>query len=231
MSENYNIQDRIDEYIRGTMSEHDRAIFESELQLNPYLQKEVRIQSSIADAVQAVSLKRHLQDLEAAHQKKLKTRRLTFRVISAAAAVIVLLFVGSGILQINHCRQAGRDAYANLIPEATRSSNPVDSILQISYTLLGNGFFSEAESLLVQASAIAENTLKAPIIDEASKYEHRLFQEKKYEVDWYTAIAIMSQGHVRKAKEVLTEIASSDSPYACTAAEILKSKFYKSIKQ
>ena len=231
MSENYNIQDRIDEYIRGTMSEHDRAIFESELQLDPDLQKEVLVQSSIADAVQAVSLKRHLQDLEAAHQKKQRTRRLTFRIVSAAAAVIALFFVGGGILQNNHCRQVGRYAYANLIPEATRSSNPVDSLLQLSYILLGNGSFAEAESLLIQASAIAENALKAPIVDEASEYEHRLMQEKKYEIDWYTAIATMSQGHVRKTKRVLTEIADSDSPYARNAEEILRSKFYKSIKQ
>ncbi|MBR5678391.1 MAG: hypothetical protein IKX20_09700 [Paludibacteraceae bacterium] len=231
MSENYNIQDRIDEYIRGTMSEHDRAIFESELQLNPDLQKEVRVQSSIADAVQAISLKRHLQDLEAAHQKKQRTRRISFRLMSAAAAGIVLFFVGNGILQDNYCRQAGRVAYADLVPEATRSSNPVDSLLQMSYTMLGNGSFAEAESLLIQASSIAETALNAPIVDEASEYEHRLMQEKKYEVDWYTAISIMSQGHVRKAKRALTKIADSGSPYARNAEEILRSKFYKSIKQ
>lgn len=231
MSENYNIQDRIDEYIRGTMSEHDRAIFESELQLNPDLQKEVRVQSSIADAVQAVSLKRHLQDLEAAHQKKQRTRRISFRLMSAAAAGIVLLVVGKGILQDNYCRQAGRVSYADLVPEATRSSNPVDSLLQMSYTMLGNGSFAEAESLLIQASSITEIALNEPIFDEASEYEHRLMQEKKYEVEWYTAISIMSQGHVQKAKRVLTEIADSDSPYARYAEDILKSKFYKSIKQ
>ena len=61
MSEIDKIQDRIDEYIRGTMSANDRIIFEGELRQNAELRHEVEVQASIAEAVQAVRLKQLLQ--------------------------------------------------------------------------------------------------------------------------------------------------------------------------
>ena len=64
MSELEKHQDRIDEYIRGTMSASDRIIFEGELRQNAELRQEVEVQTSISDAVQAVHLKQLLQQIE-----------------------------------------------------------------------------------------------------------------------------------------------------------------------
>lgn len=226
MSEQNKIQDRIDEYIRGAMSAKEQSIFEAELQNNPELMKEFQIQSTIANAVQAVSLKQHLQDLESAYHKRQSGRMIFMRFATAIAAGVVLLLLAGGILRDQYCRQAGRFYYSELTPVAARSASPVDSLLSLAYERLWQKHYSEAESSLLEASAIAETILDEPISDEESEYEHLLIKEKKYEVDWYYAISLMSQGKVRNAKKVLSQIKESDSPYATEASKLLKSKFY-----
>ncbi len=225
MSEQNNIQDRIDEYIRGAMSAKEQSLFEAELQNNPELMKEFRVQSTITDAVQAVSLKRHLQDLESAYHKKQSSRMILMRFSTAIAAGVVLLLLAGGILRNQHCRQAGRFYYSELTPIATRSANPVDSLLSLAYDQLGQKRYTKADSSLLEASAIVETILNEPIFDEESEYEHLLMREKKCEVDWFYAISLMSQGKVRNAKKVLSQIAEADSPYATEALRLLKSKF------
>lgn len=105
MKELENIQDRIDEYIRGTMSDKDRAIFEEELRHDADLRHEVEVQVSIADAVQAVHLKHVLQGVEAelASDKGESTSpiitpkfywRRFYQWAAVVAAVAVLFFSG-----------------------------------------------------------------------------------------------------------------------------------------
>ena len=225
MSDYKNIQDKIDDYIRGTMSAQERVIFESELQTDPELMKEFHIQSTIVNAIQSVSLKRYLQDVESAYRKKNKAVRAFIRFMATVAAALVLLFTTGGILRNHHCRQAGRFYYSELAPVAARSANSIDSLLSLAFDQLGQKRYVEADSSLQEATAIAETILNEPIVDEESKYEHLLIREKKCELDWYSAISLMLQGKVHKAKKVLSQIAETDSPYATEASKLLKSKF------
>ena len=65
MLELENIQEQIDAYIMGTMRDDDKAIFEKQLLQNADLKQEVEVQTSSADAVQAVHLKQLLKGAEA----------------------------------------------------------------------------------------------------------------------------------------------------------------------
>ena len=233
MSEIENIQDRIDEYIRGTMSVNDRIIFEGELRANPELKHEVEVQASIAEAVQAVRLKQLLQEVEAGmagapakEEKKQKTffffRRHVIAWASAAAAVAIIFFSGNSWRQTQRFKGFGNEYYAALVEPVARDGNELDNLLASSYALIGAGEYDAASANLEIARKQIADGLGLPIIDEESEYEHKVLQEKLYDVDWYEAIILMKQGKYRKAKEALRVIATSNSPYADNAKNILE---------
>lgn len=233
MSEIEKYQDRIDEYIRGTMSLNDRIIFEGELRANPELKHEVEVQASIAEAVQAVRLKQLLQEVEAGmagvpakEEKKTKTfflfRRQVIAWASAAAAVAIIFFSGNSWRQTQRFKGFGNEYYAALVEPVARDGNELDNLLASSYALIGSGEYEAASANLEIARKQIADGLGLPVIDEESEYEHKVLQEKLYDVDWYQAIILMKQGKYRKAKEVLRVIAASDSPYAENAKNILE---------
>lgn len=233
MSEIEKIQDRIDEYIRGTMSINDRIIFEGELRANPELKHEVEVQASIAEAVQAVRLKQWLQEVEAGmagvpakEEKKPKTiflfRRQVIAWASAAAAVAIIFFSGNSWRQTQRFKGFGNEYYAALVEPVVRDGNELDNLLASSHALIGAGEYDAASANLEKARKQIADGLGLPIIDEESEYEHKVLQEKLYDVDWYEAIILMKQGKYRKAKEALRVIAASDSPYAENAKNILE---------
>lgn len=233
MSEIEKIQDRIDEYIRGTMSASDRIIFESELRRNVELRHEVEVQASIAEAVQAVRLKQLLQEVEAGianvptkDEPKLKVfflfRRQVLTWASAAAAVAVIFFSGNTWRQTQRFKGFGNESYAALVEPVARDGNELDNLLASCYALIGSGEYETAMANLCEAKKIIDIGLGLPTVDEESEYEHKILQEKQYDVDWYEAIILMKQGKYRKAKEALRTIAASESPYAENAKKILE---------
>ena len=230
MSEIEKIQDGIDEYIRGTMSVNDRIIFEGELRANPELRHEVEVQASIAEAVQAVRLKQLLQEVEAGmagastkeEESKPKTLRQVFTWASAAAAVAILFFSGNSWRQTQRFKDFGNEYYAALVEPVARDGNEVDNLLASSYALIESGEYDAASANLEKARKQIADSLGLPIVDEESEYEHKVLQEKLYDVDWYEAIILMKQGKYRKAKEALRVIATSNSPYADNAKIILE---------
>ena len=244
MSEIEEYQDKIDEYIRGTMSVSDRIIFEGEVRQNAELRQEVEVQTSISDAVQAVHLKQLLQQIEAdmaqANEESpiatdingeanpvIVVRPNVFRRqlsywASAVAAVMIIFFSGNSWRQTQRYKGFGNDYYSALVEPVVRDGNELDKLLSSSYTLIGAGDYDAAVSYLNEARKQIDNGLALPIVDEESEYEHEILLEKLYDVDWYEAIILMRQGKCRKAKEALRNIATSDSPYARNAKNILK---------
>lgn len=233
MSEIEKYQDRIDEYIRGTMSASDKIIFEGELRQNAEFRHEVEVQASIAEAVQAVRLKQLLLEVEAGmasvpakEEPKPKIffllRRQVLTWASAAAAVAIIFFSGNSWRQTQRIKGFGNEYYAAHVEPVARDGNVLDSLLMSSYALIGAGEYDAASANLEKARKQIADGLGLPIIDEESEYEHKVLQEKLYDVDWYEAIILMKQGKNRKAKEALRSIATSDSPYADNAKNILE---------
>ena len=243
MSELKKIQDRIDEYIRGTMSISDRIIFEEELRQNAELRQEVEVQTIISDAVQAVHLKQLLQQIEVdmapdkdeypeAAISEDRNRVVAIRpnvfwrhflyLASAAAAVAIIFFSANSWRQTQRFKGIGNEYYAALVEPFARDGNEIDNLIASSYALIGAGEFDAATADLNEARKKITDSLVMPIIDEESEYQHQILQEQLYDVEWYDAILLMKRGKYLKAKGILRSIASSDSPYADNAKTILE---------
>ena len=232
MSEFINIQDRIDEYIRGTMSDKERTIFEEELRQNAALRHEVEVQSSIADAVQAVHLKEVLRGIEAEMApRETKTAspifpwKPVYRFAFAFAVLSVLFVFGINWRQGYRMRVIGSECYASLVVPSSRGGDALDSLLALSYSLLGAEQYEAAEDALSKARSNVEAGLLEPIVDEETQYLHDLLESKRYDVEWYQTIAIMKQGKYREAKRILLQISGSQSPYAGEARTVLERMF------
>ena len=243
MSELKKIQDRIDEYIRGTMSISDRIIFEEELRQNAELRQEVEVQTIISDAVQAVHLKQLLQQIEVdmapakdeypeAAISEDRNRVVAIRpnvfwrhflyLASAAAAVAIIFFSANSWRQTQRFKGIGNEYYAALVEPFARDGNEIDNLIASSYALIGAGEFDAATADLNEARKKITDSLVMPIVDEESEYQHQILQEQLYDVEWYDAILLMKRGKYLKAKGILRSIASSDSPYADNAKTILE---------
>ena len=248
MSEFEKIQDRIDEYIRGTMSDKDRTIFENELQQNEELRHEVEVQSSISEAVQAVHLKQMLQGLEAelvnsgnvysssreenepisiaATISRIHYWRRFYQWAAVAAAVAIVFFSGNSLRQSHRIKGFGNEYYAELVAPSARDGNSLDNLLALSYSQIGAGDFELANETIAKANELIDDGLSVPVEDEVSEYEHSLFVMKQFEVEWYHALVVMKQGKYREAKKLLKDIADGDGPYVSEAKEILNNMYH-----
>ena len=149
-------------------------------------------------------------------------RRQVLTWASAAAAVAIIFFSGNSWRQKQRFRGLGNEYYAALVEPVTRDGNVIDNLLSSSYALIGSGEYEAAMANLSEAKKIIDDGLSLPTVDEESEYEHKVLQEKRYDVDWYEAIILMKQGKYRKAKDALRTIAASESPYAENAKIILE---------
>ena len=229
MKEFENIQDRIDDYIRGTMSDKDRAIFEEELRQDADLRHEVEIHVSIADAVQALHLKQMLQGVEAELATHKVYLRRFYQWAAVAAAMAIVFFSGNSFRQFNRIKGFGNEYYASLDVPSARDGNSLDNTLALSYSQIGSGEYDLAEKTLEKAMTMIEEGLKVPITDEVSEYEHSMFEFKQYDAEWYHALIVMKQGKYRKAKSLLKVIAEGNSPYASESKDILREMYHINI--
>lgn len=220
MEMNQNIQDRIDEYLRGILPEADKAAFEEELLENDELMEEVEAQRTIAEAVQTVHLRNMLSGVEADLRRKHILRRIVTWASSAAAAVAIVLS-GYSLRQSSLIRAIGTECFAELTPPISRDGNAIDSLLTRAYSQIAVNEYTAAASALTEARLLIDKGLDAPAADEESRYRHALLQQHRYDVDWLEAVTLMKQGRHRKARRLLESIAASSSPYSVKARNIL----------
>ncbi len=211
---------RIDEYLTGTMSESDRTSFEEELLEDDTLREDVEAQRTIAEAVQTVHLKNMLADVEADIRRRHILRRIVMWTSSAAAAVAIVLS-GYSARQSSLIKTIGDECLAELTPPVSRDGNAIDSLLTQAYSQITINEYTAAASALVEARLLIDKGLNTPATNEESCYRHALLQQHRYDVDWLEAITLMKQGRHRRARRLLESIASSPSPYSVKARKIL----------
>lgn len=220
MEMNQNIQDRIDEYLNGTLPEADKAAFEEELLGNDELRAEVEAQRTIAEAVQAVHLRNMLEGVEAGLHRR-HTLRMVIAWTSSAAAAVAITLSGYSLRQSSLIKAIGGECFAELTPPVSRDGNTIDSLLTRAYSQIASNEYSAAASALTEASLLIDEGLKAPVADEESRYHHALLQQHRYDVDWLEAVTLMKQGRHKKARRLLESIAASPSPYSSKAKKNL----------
>ena len=211
---------RIDEYLTGTMLESERITFEEELLEDETLREEVEAQRTIAEAVQTVHLKNMLADVEADIRRRRTLRRIVTWTSSVAASIVIILS-GYSIRQSNVFKTIGDECFTELTPPVSRDGNFIDSLLNLAYSQITANEYSTAASALAEARSLIDDGLKTPAADEESRYRHAFLRQHLYDVDWLEAIILMKQGRSRKTRRLLESIADSPSPYSEKAREIL----------
>jgi cytochrome c551/c552 len=86
--------EKIEQYLMGTLSENERADFESQLNQNSQLKTQVDVQSQIMEGVQRLALKNATQKAYKSYKlKSFLTKALVIGIIAAAATYGVIKFV------------------------------------------------------------------------------------------------------------------------------------------
>ena len=219
------IQEQIDAYIMGTMGNDEKAIFEEQLLQNTDLKHEVEVQTSIADAVQAVHLKQVLQSVEAKLAVTKLFWRKFYRYVGLAASFVIICAFSLSYIQTNKFKKLGGTLYADVVMPKSRDVNSLDSLLSVAYYQIGSGEYGFAQNSLDEANKLIAKELIIEAFDEESKYQHQLIRTKQYDTQWYQAILLMKQGKARKAKAIIKEIAKSDGPYSKEAKTLIQNKF------
>ena len=241
MSEIEKQQDNIDEYIRGTMSDNDRVIFEGKMRQDADLMHEVEVQASIAEAVQAVRLKQLFQEIETGRAGESQSSEgiaaaadrihpfVFWRLLkwtSVAASVVLLFFVGISFHRQQWIKEFGYEYYASIERPVPRGEDELERLLSSCYSLIGTEEYVEAMADLKKARQLIDEGFKEPVVDEETEYEHKLLQKALFDAEWYDALILMRQGKYRKAKDALLLIVDSESPYADHANDILERMFH-----
>ena len=234
MSEFKTIQDRIDEYIGGTMAGEERAIFEDELRNDAELRREVMVNSSISEAVQSVHLKQMLKSVERELADSAKVTPQVphvnnwrwFYQLAAVAAVVAILFFSNILWQSHRVKGFGNEYLSALVAPSVRGDDSVDNMLDLAYSQMIAGEYDLARKTIDTTMILIDEGLVAPVTDEISEYEHSSLMLKRYDAEWYKALVVMMQGNYREAKASLREIAKGTGPYVPEAKNILDNMYH-----
>ena len=169
------IQDRIDKYIQGKMTEEEKHLFESDLSTDMELKNKYESQKEIAEAVQKVHLKNVLMKTEeeirssmgelsesiaafalvdkkendSSHQQTVRNNFIVARwlkpITSIAAAVIVIVFVGFNIYRTSMVKGLGNECYSQMSAPVSRSDSQIEINMLAIYTQIGSGEYDKAK--------------------------------------------------------------------------------------
>lgn len=210
------MEERIDNYILGRMSNEERQAFEKEISVNSELQEKVALHRDIVRAMRIERDKEYLQSLE--HnikvQEMTERRRRTFAMRISSIAVAACLVLG---VFVHFDTQSDYRQYGLGIELAvSRGGGDSDKVAE----LINDENYDEALSLIAEAEAkpfVCDDP--NPEIIEAKQDEYRREQD---ELQWYKAVAYMRMGKYIKVKRLLKQIASSDSEYKDEAQAALE---------
>lgn len=210
------MEDRIDNYILGRMSNEERQAFEKEISVNTELQEKVALHRDIVRAMRIERDKEYLQSLERdiKVQEMTERRRRTFamRISSIAAAACLVLGVFVHFDTQSDYRQYGLGIELAI----SRGGGYPDKVAE----LIKGGNYDEALRLIAETEAkpfVCDDP--NPEIIEAERDEYKREQD---ELQWYKAVCYMRDGKYFKAKKLLKEITASDSDFAEDAKKALE---------
>lgn len=210
------MEDRIDNYILGRMSNEERQAFEKEISVNSELQEKVALHRDIVRAMRIEGDKEYLQSLE--HnikvQEMTERRRRTFAMRISSIAVAACLVLG---VFVHFDTQSDYRQYGLGIELAvSRGGDYSDKVV----VAIKDGRYDEALRLIEDVESTPFDFYDPnPEIMENARLEYDQEQE---DLQWYKAVTYMRMGKYIKAKRLLKQIASSDSEYKDEAQAALE---------
>ena len=201
------MEERIDNYILGRMSNEERQVFEKEMPVNSELQEKVALHRDIVRAMRIERDKEYLQSLERdiKVQEMTERRRRTFAMRISSIAVAACLVLG---VFVHFDTQSDYRQYGLGIELAVSRGGGYSDKAAVA---INEGHYDEALSLIAEGEAkpfVCDDT--NPEIVEAERDE---YQREQDELQWYKTVAYMRMGKYIKAKKLLKQIALSDSEY------------------
>ena len=247
MYDDITIEERIDNYLLGRMSDEEKRLFEADLERNQELKEEYENQKQVAHAVQKVAMRDFLEKHAEEHQLAKKNafelsevfsrfsdwvkdyfssgQRVVWAFATVAAMVVAIVGGVNYSSTVRSLENSGMLAYAELAAPIARDGNQVDVLIGKVYEQIGNEDYDGAQATIGEVRALINSSLEEEAISEEECYEHEVLQMKLYDLEWYDAIILMQKGKVLKAKKLLKSIATSDSPYADSARDELSKIF------
>ncbi len=240
--DDYNRHQLIQDYLDGKLSGEALADFQQQLQNDPVMEEEMTIMSHMqkAFAPEDEQIKTVRQSLQEVHRqnspaRSAKTRKLGFRLLSLAAAILLLVTFVFMWPKTSGPDQLYADyAKHDLLSLSTRSI-PADDLTSELEQAFNEQQYQEALNLstsyLVKYPD-AYNVLLAKGISELElgKYEAALSTFKEIEQSdlrinkgkWYQAMTYLKKGDIEQCRSVLNDIVSSKSYQHQQALELLK---------
>lgn len=212
MKKNEILEEEIDRYLEGSMTDEEREAFDSRMTKDPELFKEVELQRSIIKAVRRERLEKIIQKEEEKITKKGKIRKLVISVGSFALAASLLGFFYIGYL--NDCKNIANRYYAAY----TYTPIPSRGVETLPLTK-SDSIFLDA----VRQMESGHNKLAIIQLENLNNTSAEMLVASDQAIKWYLSLAYLKNGEKKKARILLQEIANtSNSEFNIKAKELLK---------
>ena len=194
----YNIQDRIDAYIRGELNASDRASFSKDLSQDPELRKDYEFTRIIANSIS--DRERKKQQIREWNRKKDKTVYLYSTIMSIAAMLVIGFFI---------FRYIPSD---NAIALSTESSSKT-SENYYAFAEIGQLIENQNYGVALKYIEKIESTDNKISLDSVSTANSISVSERTYELKWFKVQALLGLKRIEEARTLLKDISSSNSRY------------------
>lgn len=234
-------EERIEQYLKESLSPLEKAAFEKELAANPNLQRSLEEHRAVVLGVKEYFQEQTLNHFQNLEQKAVKKKHQTSTLIRwssllVAASVLFFLWIK------NPFQDTSKDmlyasyytTYPNYVENIERSDPAVQSTYQ-------NAFFAYEQQNYQQAAAAFEslNSKQDPVLQfywglsllELEQYQEAILHLEqaanapKYRYSdnalWYQALAYLQLENYEKAKTSLQQVINNQSTYKVKAAELL----------
>lgn len=206
------IEEKIDQYLKGSMTNQEREAFESQIEKDSELNREVDLQRAIIWAVRKEQLGKIIQNEEENIRKKTNIRKLViyFGSIAVAASLSGVFYLG----YLNNCGSISNRYYQSYTYTPLPSRGDEVSAL------------TQSDSIFFEALHQLENGQKKLSITQLESLNNssaEMLAATNDAVKWYLSLAYLKNGQKKRAKTLLHEIVNrANSEYKTKAEDLLK---------
>lgn len=212
MKENEILEEEIDRYLEGSMSNEENEAFNLRMAKDSELLKEVELQRSIIKAIRKEQLEKIIQKEEVRIAKKGSIRKLVFYIgpLAVAASLVGFFYVG----YLNNCENLANQYYSSY------SYTPIPSRGEENLQL------TKSDSIFFNALLQLENghnKLAIVQLENLRNSSSEMLAASDQAVKWYLSLAYLKNGEKKKARILLLEITSeTNNEYKLKANDLLK---------
>jgi hypothetical protein len=212
MEENKMLEEEIDRFMEGSMTNEEKETFLARLAKDPELVKEVELQRSIIMAIRRERLDEIIQKEEERIKKQRTIRKLVISIGSFAVAASIFGIIYLSYL--NNCANLADRYYVafTYTPIPSRGGENLQ--------------MTKADSIFLNALHELETGDKKLAIIQLEKLNNSTFEmlaSSEQAVKWYLSLAYLKNGQRGKARIILQEIVSKpNSEFKIKAEKLLR---------